>query len=73
MKTILAALLLMNVLSVFAGTAFTEDAELWAKIDRVNGVLDGSGEMDSETLEGLFQETVEIALSSEFSQQMEDL
>lgn len=73
MKMILAVLLLMSVLSAFAGTAFTEDTELWAKIDRINEVLDGSGKIDSEILEELFRETVEIALSSEFSQQIEDL
>ena len=73
MKIILAVPLLMSVLSAFAGTAFTEDTELWAEIDRINEILDGSEEMDSETLEGLFRETVEIALSSEFSQQIEDL
>ena len=64
---------MLSVLSVVTGSAFTEDTELWAGIDRINQVLDGSGEMDSEILEGLFQETVEIALSSELSQQIEDL
>lgn len=73
LKRILIVLLLLSALSAFAGTAFTEDTELWAEIDRINEVLGGSGEMDSETLEGLFQETVEIALSSELSQQIEDL
>jgi len=73
LKRFLIVLLLLSALSAFAGTAFTEDTELWAEIDRINEILDGSGEMDSETLEGLFQETVEIALSSELSQQIEDL
>lgn len=73
LKIILVVLLLLSVLSAFAGTVFTEDTELWAEIDRINEVLNSSGEMDSETLEGLFQETVEIALSSELTQQIEDL
>ena len=59
--------------SLFAGSAFTEDAELWAEIDRINGVFQNADQIDSDTLEELFQETVGVVLSMELSRQFEDL
>jgi len=70
MKIIFAVLFMF---AAFAHAAFTENAELWAEIDRINEVLDGCEEIDSDSLEILFQETVEIALSMELSEQFEEL
>ena len=70
---ILPAALTLFAATAFAGSAFTEDTELWTEIDRINEVLEGSDEMDPVALEELFQETVGIALSFELSQQFEDL
>ncbi len=68
---IVVVMLFVVLSSVWAGV-FTENTELWTEIDRVNDVLD-SGNLDSDALEVLFQETVELTLSSELSQQFEDL
>ncbi len=70
MKTFVVMLFIL--LSSLEAGAFTENTELWSDIDRVNEILD-SGNLDSDALEVLFEETVQIALSSELSQQFEDL
>ncbi|MCK5785349.1 MAG: hypothetical protein KAH54_02180 [Candidatus Sabulitectum sp.] len=59
--------------SLFAGSAFTEDVELWAEIDRINGIFQNGDQIDSDAIEELFQETVGVALSMELSRQFEDL
>lgn len=68
----IVVLILIFLLSVVQAGVFTENTELWTEIDRVNSVLD-SGNLDSAALEALFQETVQLALSSELSQQFEEL
>ncbi len=68
----IVVVMLFVVLSAVQASVFTENTELWAEIDRVNDVLD-SGNLDSDALEALFQETVQLALSSEFSRQFEEL
>lgn len=65
--------LLVVTFSVSAETVFVENCDLWAEIDGINLILENADELDSETLEGLFQQTVEIVVSSELSQQFEDL
>ncbi len=59
--------------AAFAQAAFTENTELWAEIDRINQILDDSEVMNSDSLEILFQKTVEVALSAELSEQFEEL
>ena len=71
MKIILTVVLF--ALSAIAGAAFTEDTEIWTEIDRINGVIEGAGEMNSDALEELFQETVQVAKSFKLEQQFEDL
>ena len=70
MKVVVVTLFLL--LSSAEAGEFTENTELWTSIDRVNDALD-SGDPDSEALEVLFEETVRLALSSELSQQFEEL
>ncbi len=64
---------LVIVVCAFGDAAFVEDEILWEEIDRINGLLENSGNIDSEVLEQLFEKTVEIAISNELSQQFEDL
>ena len=71
MKTVF--LLLLFVLSASAETVFVENTELWAEIDRINLVLENDEVFDSARLEELFEQTVEVALSYDLSQQFEDL
>ena len=66
-------LLLFFVLSAFAETVFVENTELWAEIDRINQILENTEVMDSDTLEALFEQTVEVALSWDLANQFEDL
>ncbi len=66
-------IVILCVLSAYAGTVFTEDTDLWTEIDRINAVLEDAGTVDSDTLEELFGQTIDIVSSQGFSQQFEDL
>lgn len=70
MKITIVGLIL--VLSTVQAGVFTENRELWAEIDRVNNTLETES-LDSDALEALFQETVQLALSFELQSQFEDL
>ncbi len=71
MKWILA--LALFAISAFSETVFEEDVEVWAEIDRINQTLTEADELNSNDLELLFQETVELALSYKLVSQFEDL
>lgn len=70
-KWILPGLLLAAV--AYGSSVFTEDTELWVEIDRINTAFVCAGKMDSDSLEELFRETVEMALFLDLSLQFEDL
>ena len=65
-------LLLTILLSSMQADAFTENTELWDEIDRVNGILE-TDNLNSDTLEALFQTTAQLALNYELISQFEDL
>ncbi len=71
MKCILT-ILVASVCAVGSGE-FIEDTTLWAEIDRINGVLEVNGFLNSVVIEDLFQETVEIVVSNDLANQFEDL
>jgi hypothetical protein len=52
---------------------FVPDSMLWARIDSLNAAFSAPGFLDSNTLEALFEEALELAFSSPFSHQIEDL
>lgn len=68
-------ILMMLVASVcsFCSGEFAEDTALWAEIDRINGVLEVTGSLNSVVIEDLFQETVEIVFPYDLANQFEDL
>ena len=68
-------ILMMFVTSVcaFASVEFAEDTTLWAEIDRINGILEVTGSLNSIVIENLFEETVEIVDSYDIASQFEDL
>lgn len=65
--------LMLFAIPAFAGSVFVENEDLWIEIDRINEILGGTDHLDSSTLEALFQETVEVALSPQLQSQFEDL
>jgi hypothetical protein len=71
LKTVV--ILVLMAMSAYAETVFVEDTELWSEIDRINLVLDSSEEIESAVLESLFQEAVEIVVSSGMLSQFDDL
>ncbi len=70
---ILTLLALLTTVSTSPDAAFLEDNALWTEIDRINSILEDSGNMDSDVLEELFRESVEIAVSGDLSEQFESI
>lgn len=69
-----AALFLFTVSTLSSGTGvFMPDSLLWAGIDALNSRLSVPGYIESDTLEMLFEDALELAFSPEFSDQFEDL
>lgn len=64
-------LTIITAVSASGNAAFQEDNALWTEIDRINGILENSGSMNSEELGELFFETVELTVSFELSDQFE--
>ncbi len=62
----------LSALSTGEGV-FVPDSQLWVRIDSLNARLSVPGFLDSDSLEGLFQEALDLAFSSDFSRQIEDL
>ncbi len=67
-----ASVLLAAFTCYYTGV-FVEDAVLWERVDVLNSRLSGTAELESESLEELFGEALEIALSPAFESQFEDL
>jgi hypothetical protein len=71
----MSAILLVSTFTVFSSGSgvFEPDSLLWARIDSLNARFSTQGYIESETLEGLFEEALELAFSNAFSDQIEDL
>lgn len=52
---------------------FVPDSLLWARIDSLNAAFSTPGFLESDTLEELFEEALELAFSPSFSEQIENL
>ncbi|MFO7627231.1 MAG: hypothetical protein R6V62_08235 [Candidatus Fermentibacteraceae bacterium] len=71
----MSAILLVGTFTAFTSGpgVFVPDSLLWAGIDSLNARLSVPGFLSSDALEELFEEALELAFSSAFSGQIEDL
>lgn len=71
----MSAILLVSTLAALASGSgvFVPDTLLWARIDSLNARLSAPGFIESDTLEKLFEEALELAFSPEFLDQVEEL
>ncbi len=71
----MSVILLASTFAAFpAGPGvFVPDSLLWARIDTLNAAFSAQGFLESDTLEDLFKEALELAFSPAFSNQIEDL
>ncbi len=71
----MSVILLLGTFTAIASGpgVFVPDSLLWAEIDSLNAAFSAQGFIESDTLEDLFKEALELAFSPAFSNQIEDL